>query len=230
MEALVRTQPARSLTEHAYEALRADILSCRLRPGLRLKIAELCERLGVSLGAVREALAKLTAEGLVIAEAQRGFRVAPVSSADLTDITRTRIDIESMCLARAIAVGGIEWEAGIVAAFHRLSRTPLLTPGPPPRVSGEFSSVHSDFHAALVAVCDSAWLLRIREMLYAQSEHYRRLSVPAAEQERNLDQEHRGLMQAVLAHDAKLAAELIRNHLETTAGLLKVFADIDGEG
>ena len=116
MEALVRTQPARSLTEHAYEALRADILSCRLRPGLRLKIAELCERLGVSLGAVREALAKLTAEGLVIAEAQRGFRVAPVSSADLTDITRTRIDIESMCLARAIAVGGIEWEAGIVAA------------------------------------------------------------------------------------------------------------------
>ena len=132
-----------------------------------------------------------------------------------------------MCLRRAIAIGDIEWETGIVAAFHRMSRTPLLAPGAAPRVSDGFSVAHGDFHAALVRACDSAWLLRIREMLYAQSERYRRLSVPAAERERNLDEEHRNLMQAVLARDAPRAAGLMQLHLQTTADLLKIYADVN---
>ena len=59
----------------AYEALRADLLACRVAPGSRLKIQELCLQHAVSLGAIREALSRLTSEGLVVAEPQRGFRV-----------------------------------------------------------------------------------------------------------------------------------------------------------
>ena len=54
-----------SLTEGAYQALRDDILSCRIRPGDKLKINELSLRLGVNLGAVRESLSRLSSEGLV---------------------------------------------------------------------------------------------------------------------------------------------------------------------
>ena len=61
-----------NLTQSAYELLRADILSCRLPPGSKLKIQELCTRYAVGLGAIREALSRLTSEGLVIAEPQRG--------------------------------------------------------------------------------------------------------------------------------------------------------------
>src|ERR1700731_5490431 len=93
-----RTMMARdavhNLTQRAYEGLRADLLACRIRPGSRLKIQELCDRCSVSLGAVREALSRLTSEGLVVSEPQRGFRAAPVSVADLQDLTMVRIEVE----------------------------------------------------------------------------------------------------------------------------------------
>src|SRR5580704_6681604 len=113
-----------NMTQGAYEGLRADLLACRILPGKKLKIQELCTRFSVSLGAIREALSRLTSEGLVVAEPQRGFRAAPISPEDLSDLTRVRIEIEALCLRRAIAQGDVDWEARLVAAFHRLSRTP----------------------------------------------------------------------------------------------------------
>ena len=98
---------SQSLTQGTFEVLRADVLASRLRPGERLKINQLCDRLGVSLSAVREALSRLTAEGLVIAEPQRGFRVAPISVDELCDLTRVRIEIEAMCLRSAVRGGDI---------------------------------------------------------------------------------------------------------------------------
>ena len=56
-----------------YGRVRADIIGCLLAPGLRLRIRDLCERYGVSLSPMREALNRLVAEGLVIADDHRGF-------------------------------------------------------------------------------------------------------------------------------------------------------------
>lgn len=212
--------PARSRTESVHATLRADVLACRLRPGERLRINDLASRLDVSPGAVREALSRLTAEGLVVAEAQRGFAVAPVSAEDLRDLTAVRIEIERHCLERALAVGGVDWEADLVAAFHRLSRTPERAQGDEARVSDDWAAAHGAFHLALVSACDSPWLLRLRALLYAQSERYRRLSVPAAPHARNLDAEHRGLMDAALARDRVAVLRLMAEHLSTTATLV----------
>ena len=213
-----------SLTQAAYERLRANLLACRLQPGARLKINELCQELSVSLSAVREALSRLTSEGLVVAEPQRGFRVAPISSEELRDLTGVRVHIEQLCLERAIAVGDVGWESRLVAAFHRLSRTPEREPEREPedlpRMSEVWSSAHAAFHAALVGGCDSPWLLRIRETLYAQSERYRRLSVPLAEIARDLNREHRDIMDAALAHDAGRAKAAMARHLELTTSVL----------
>ena len=222
------TMTAPSLTRAVYEQLRADILTCRLVPGERLKVAELCTKLGVSLGAVREALAGLAVEGLVAAEAQRGFKVSPVSVSDLEDLSQTRIEIESLCLRNSIANGGLQWEASLVAAMHRLTKTPERVPGDVLRLSDEWSAAHRDFHRALVAGCTSDWLLRLREMLYAQSERYRRLSVPAESKRRDLDAEHRALMEAALDRDANRATRLITEHLNLTTEVLKQFFDKSG--
>src|SRR5580698_7723981 len=112
------TTNAASLTQTAYERLRADLLSCKLKPDEQLKISQLCEQLGVSLGAVREALSRLTSEGLIISEPQRGFRAAPISAGDLEDLTLARVELETLCLRRAIAYGDLAWETGLVAAAH----------------------------------------------------------------------------------------------------------------
>jgi DNA-binding GntR family transcriptional regulator len=211
---------SQSLTQGAFEALRADVLASRLRPGERLKINQLCERLGVSLSAVREALSRLTAEGLVIAEPQRGFRVAPISADELGDLTRVRIEIEALCLRSAIRAGDINWETGIVASFHKLNGTPERAPGDPERLSDDWSLAHQAFHQSLVASCDSRWLLRLRAILYAQSERYRQLSVPLAETKRDVRGEHQEIVDATLARDAERAVVLLSNHFERTTSIL----------
>jgi len=130
---------------------------------------------------VREALSRLTSEGLVVAEPQRGFRVAPISAAELRDLTGVRAHIEGLCLDRAIAVGDVGWGAQLVAAFHCLSRTPERESDDRERMSEAWSVAHAAYHKTLVSACDSPWLLRLRETLYAQSERYRRLSVSSAD-------------------------------------------------
>lgn len=204
-----------NLTEYTYSNLRADILACRLRPGQQLKIHAICSRLRVSPGAVREALSRLTAEELVVSKAQKGFRVSPVRVDDLEDLTRTRIEIECMCLRRAIAAGGIEWETGLVAASHRLTRISS------PLDSDEWAHAHAQYHLALVDACDSSWLLRLRALLYAQSERYRRLSLSGARSERDVDAEHRALVDAALARDEAKACRLLADHLSLTAALVR---------
>ncbi len=208
----------RSLTERTYLRLRSEILSSRLKPGQKLRLRDLCDLTGVSLSVVREAATRLAAEGLLNAEAQRGYSVPSVDRKDLLDLTYARIEIECLCLQRAIDQGGVKWEAGLVAAFHRLQRTPAQSGDP--ETKEEWAKVHAAFHDCLVAGCDNHWLMRMRQMLFAQSERYRRLSVALQADRRDLDEEHRGLMEAVLDHDAAAATERLRAHLMLTTDIL----------
>jgi DNA-binding GntR family transcriptional regulator len=215
-----------NLTQAAYEQLRADIIACRIAPGSRLKIQDLCARQSVSLGAIREALSRLTSEGLVVAEPRRGFRAAPISASDLEDLTMVRIEVESLCLRRAIEIGDVDWEARLVAAFHRLSRTPERAPTDPGRSSEDWAEAHAAFHLALVDGCASPWLLRLHGQLYDQSERYRRLSVSVARQARKIGDEHQAIMDAALARDGERAVGLLSAHMrETTSILLDVRVD-----
>jgi DNA-binding GntR family transcriptional regulator len=222
--------PGSSLTHTAYEQLRTDLLAGRLQPGEKLKISDLCASLSVGLSAVREALSRLTSEGLVVAAPQRGFRVAPVSAKDLLDLTEARVEIEGLCLRQSIGNANLAWETGIVAAFHRLSRTPERVPEDPVRINEAWASAHAAYHQALVSACDNSWLLRVRDLLYAQSERYRRLSAPFSEEKRDTETEHRKIMDAVLARDADHAYELMASHFRLTTRLLlngRLFKTLD---
>jgi DNA-binding GntR family transcriptional regulator len=214
------TKANTTLANAAYDRLRADLLSCRLAPGEPIKINELSVTLGTNPIAIREALSKLTSEGLVTSEAQKGFRAAPISAGQLRDLTRVRIEIECLCLKSAIANGDIVWETGIVGALHGLLRTPMRAAGDPQRNSDDWAASHARFHEALVKGCDSPLLLGFRATLFAQSERYRRLSVPLAEFDRDLDGEHRDIANAAVARDSEKAAMFMTVHLQTTANIL----------
>lgn len=209
-----------SLTAEAFARIRAEILACRLSPGQKLVIADLCQQLGFSLGAVREALARLTSEGLVEAEPRKGFRVAPITEAELKDITDVRSKIESLCLENAIRNGDVKWEAGIVSTLFELSRTSLQAAEDPASVSEVWADTHRRFHEALVSACDSPWLLRLREILFVQSERYRRVSVPLDRAGRDLHGEHKEIADAAIARDAERAMAAMRDHLQKTTRIL----------
>lgn len=201
-----------SLTYSTYRHLRADILSGRLPPGEKLKIHELAERLQVSPGVVREALSRLTADNVVVATPQRGFRVTPINAEDVRDLTRARIEIEMVCLRRSLEKGDVSWEAHILAALHRL----VHTHPEPGSVDESWADVHGQFHKALVAACDSRWLLQVREQLFVQAERYRWINVRMSPETRDLGAEHREIAEAAIRRDLPRLCELMGHHLRLT--------------
>jgi len=217
---VAQTQRAKTLAEEVHQRIRADILAGRLLPGRRLKLALLCEEHGVSLSIVREALTRLAAEKLVRAQPQQGFAVVALSAAELRDLTFVRISIESVALRRSIELGGVEWEAGLLAAHHRLANTPVHTSEEPKRLSEAYTEAHALFHEALTAACGSPWLCDLQRSLYDNSELYRRLSYLLTPRRRNKGAEHRSLMDAALARDADRAVALLTEHYESTTRTL----------
>jgi DNA-binding GntR family transcriptional regulator len=213
-------KPSPTQSNAAYAALRDEILTCRLAPGAKIIISELALKFGFSPGAVREALSRLAAERMTVATAQKGYTVADVSVAELKDLTRTRVTIEQICLRSAIEHGDVEWEASMVAAYHRLHRLPLTPPGESARVNPAWAAAHGVFHSALASGCDSPWMLTLRASLYAQSERYRHLSVALAREQRQKDAEHRGILDACLARDADRADKLVAAHLTKTMHII----------
>ena len=209
-----------SQTRLVFEHLRTAIVGGRLLPGAKLNIAALAEEIEVSAGAVREGLAMLEAEALVVSEPARGYRVSPVSAVDLQDLVDARIEIEKLCVAEAIRHGDLAWEGAIVSAFHRLTRVAERDAQRPDHLNQEWAAVHADFHRALVSGCPNLWLLRLHDMLYQQSERYRQLSAPMAVVDRNVEAEHQGIVDAVLNRDIQAAQQRISVHLATTAKLL----------
>jgi len=69
---------------------------------------------------------RLVAEGLVVLEDHKGFRVAPVSQEEMLDIANTLLELEAIAIRQAIEKGDDRWEADIVARFHELSKRSLF--------------------------------------------------------------------------------------------------------
>lgn len=224
----------KSLTAQTYERLRTAIVTARYQPGEKLRIDSLRAEFAASSGAVREALSRLTAEGLVVAEPQRGFLVAPISRQDLTDLTEVRIDIEGTCLVHSIREGDLAWEGRVLSASHQLSGLNRAYLDPQSSDGRRWHALHEVFHDELASACDNAWWLRLRRQLYIQSERYRRLSGPFAETDRDIPAEHRAIAAATLDRDEAEARRLMGEHLRMTTDILLgskvLFADAGGTG
>ncbi len=211
--------PAKSLTQATYERLRRDVLSCALTPGSRVNVKELAELYEASGGAVREALSRLTSEDLVVSEPQKGFRIAPISLADLRDLTLARVEIEGMCLRQSIENGDVSWEARLVSAYHSLSKAPGPDSGDQ-YDSVEWNRAHSAFHETLFSACPNSWLSRLSKMMFEQNSRYRALSVAITAGNRDLAGEHKGLLEAALERNADIAVALIGLHIQQTSAVL----------
>jgi DNA-binding GntR family transcriptional regulator len=207
--------------ERIYGQLRADILAGRHLPGQRLRFAELCERYETSMGVLREGLLRLAEQGLVRGEAQQGFQVIALSVDDLMELTEARRELETLTLRHAIVNGDVEWESRLIAAHHRLTRTPQLDPDDPDRLSDQWVTAHAGFHASLLAGCRNERLKSITAGLRDSAELYRRWSVPLGhDPDRDIAAEHAAILEATLARDVARALECLAAHVDRTTHIL----------
>ncbi len=203
-----------------YKRLREDIINAVLEPGKKLRIRDICTHYATGLSPVREALSRLSSEGLVDQSAQRGFTVANFSVAELEELIRTRRWVDEQGLRESLRLGDQAWEENVVLSYYRLSRTPRYTEQGGAVRNPAWYEAHKNFHLALMDACGSQWLKRFSLTLFDAMERYRALSrTPGVARSNHLD-EHRAIMEAAVARDTELAVKLISDHFQRTGQLV----------
>jgi GntR family carbon starvation induced transcriptional regulator len=210
---------ARTLAEQVYAALKGDILSGFLPAGSPLLTKDLLDRYKCGVSPLREALARLVGEQFLEASSHRGVRVPLPSANDVDDVYRIRIALEREALALALVHGDDTWEAEIVAAAHRLERSPLPDIAKDRLLAiSEWEKRHRTFHTSLISAAPAPRLLRLIDQMVDQTERYRIIRLTASDYvalERDILAEHRKLMELVVARSIE-SLSLIAEHLDQT--------------
>jgi len=203
-----------------YDRLQADILTGKLEPGLKLRLKDLIEKYDTGNSPLREALNRLSANGMVVREENRGFRVSPAHTTELMELTRTRCWLEEIALRESIANGDSEWEERIVLAYHWLARAARSTDEEASHTSPEWEEHHREFHLALISACNSGILMDFCAELHQRSFRYRNLAEVVEYRDRHELEEHRELQDAVLNREADRAVEMLKKHYTVTSQIL----------
>jgi len=210
-----------TLVERAVSLIHSDILTGVLAPDAKLRIHELSRRYNTGPTPIREALSRLCLRGFVVASTNRGFRVRPISRADLEDIVGTRLIVEIEALRLSIARGGDEWEAAVLSSFGRLLKVADREEGNVyqkirPEGVTEFESAHKQFHSSLISACGLPRLIELHEMLYDQTYRYQYVAFQSAVRYPRLREVHVEMVEAAIARDVKTVSEHLTNHILST--------------
>lgn len=215
---ILTTTPSASL----YGRLKADIMRGVFRPNEKLLMSSLKERYDAGTGPMREVLAQLVAEHLVVAVNQKGYRVAAMSLEEMRDVYEARAHLEAMIVGMAIERGDDAWEALIVASAHTLSK--VVEVRTPEEMVDLWDARHKAFHNSIAIGCGSKSLLQARSYLLDQAERYRQIwlkrTVLSEEALHVKREEHSELVSAVLARDAQKASSITLNHLMTPVPII----------
>ncbi len=197
---------ATALLRHdVYEAIRSEILACRLAPGDDMREQELAARFEVSRQPVREALLRLEQERLVTVLPRQGYRVNAVSVSDARDLLRFRLALEPACVIEACRGGTGTALAGLDG--FRVFAADGDEDG--------FTTYNREFHTALTAAGGNRRMARVARELIEQSDRLTRVSLNSirGRDAARLVDEHRAIIDAVQERDGRTAARLVRNHI-----------------
>ena len=135
--------------------------------------------------------------------------------------------IECEALRQSIARGGDEWEAAVLGSFHRLSRAEERLAEDPVTSRGEWEIRNKSFHETLISACPSRWIRHFQQLLYRQSERYRRISLYNSDIPRDVHAEHAKLCEAAVGRDPERACAVLTEHIiRTLDGIRKLPRDV----
>jgi DNA-binding GntR family transcriptional regulator len=201
-----------TVAETTYRRIRSDIIFGRLAPGEKLKLDKLKGLYGASVSTLREILNRLASDGLVVAEGQRGFEVAPVSPEDLKEIAALRQLLECYAMELSFAAGDIDWEGRVVAAHHKLHQMEIRMIGGDRSATKEWKRYDWEFHQALISACGSRVLMDTHAAVFDKYLRYQMISLTFRGQ--IAADEHKQLLDAALARDVATAQAVLRKHVE----------------
>jgi DNA-binding GntR family transcriptional regulator len=209
---LTRTSDYDSVGEKTYRRIRADIVFGKLAPSAKLKLDRMREEYGASVSTLRELLNRLASEGLVVAEGQRGFEVAPVSAQNLRELAALRLLLETHALTQSFAAGDMDWEGRVVSAHHKLSATEKRQQAGDRADNETWKRYDFEFHHALISACGSDTLLEAHAPVF--DKYLRYLMIAGVYRGEITAREHQTLLDCALRRDAATAAGVLKVHIE----------------
>jgi GntR family transcriptional regulator, carbon starvation induced regulator len=212
-------QEGMSRSSVVYERLREDLLHGDLKAGDKLAVATLSERYAFGASPVREALSRLSSEGLVERIDQRGFRAAVVDFSEVPLLTQTRCELEGLALRQSIALRNVAWEERLVVIVHRLSKTPRSLSQTSYVRNPVWEELHGEFHASLIENCPSRWMRQFCKTMAEEAFRFRQVAASINYAKRDEHAEHVALFQASINGDADKAVALLNAHYQRTAHL-----------
>jgi DNA-binding GntR family transcriptional regulator len=211
-------QSGQTLSTSIAGTLRAAISNGELAPGSKLRLDELRVTFGVSLSPLREALSRLSAEGFVVMEDQRGYRVAPISEQNLDEVTKLRALVETFALRESIANGDDKWEGAVVASLYRLNKLEKVED---PADKRAWEAAHRELHSCLISACGMPLLLAFSSTLHDLNDRYRRLFLAARPFDKTVRREHTEISNAAIERNADVACRIMREHIERTGANIR---------
>lgn len=206
-------------SERAYAILREDIIEWRLEPGTVLGEVEQAERLGVSRTPLREALARLLADGLVAAQGGRGLVVTSVSVHDIAQLFELRQALEQ-ALARGASAGREQEVFEGLATEFRGAAALIQSPD-----SAEYYELVARFDSAMDAAANNPHLVNALRTLRPHLVRLRRISADNPERLEASAREHLLIVEAVAAGDGELAASATHVHLHQSLASILATAE-----
>jgi DNA-binding GntR family transcriptional regulator len=212
------TPPATGIftkNDYAYAELRTRILTGELEAGAVIPQARLAQELGVSTTPLREAIRRLTAEGMIHLEAHRDARVTEVSAAEARHLYEVRESVDPLAAALAAERRTDTDVALISRALERL--TPIRD-----ATKLEALMAHREFHRAVYRASGNPILTDILEKLWDKADRYRLIGLRAggdtADDSDRVAAEHQAIFDAVAAADSQAAAEAMCTHIQGSLG------------
>ncbi|MEO6943861.1 MAG: GntR family transcriptional regulator [Lacisediminihabitans sp.] len=196
-------------SDRAYTTLRDEIIDWELPPGSVLAEVEQSLRLGVSRTPLREALARLTADGLVATQAGRGLVVTDVSIANIRELFEVRRALEEQAARLAAERGRVDVFVAIEREF--LSAPNLISETDPGRHA--YYDLVRRFDEALDDAVANPYLVTAMRGLRTHLVRIRRHAKDDAARLRSAAAEHLMIVQAIIARDPELAAHATHVHL-----------------
>ncbi|MHA7277667.1 GntR family transcriptional regulator [Arthrobacter sp. HLT1-21] len=199
-------------SDRAYAALKADIIEWRLVPGTVLGEVEQSARLGVSRTPLREALARLGAEGLTTAQAGRGVVVTDISLEKMSQLFEVRLALD--CKAAELAAAHQDLPV-FTALAERFEAASDLIDGSDPDQRDYYALV-SELDAAVDAAANNQFLRQAQGQLRAQLVRIRRLAKDNTERLLASAAEHAQIARSIATGNADLAAAATKIHLHNS--------------
>jgi DNA-binding GntR family transcriptional regulator len=192
------------------DQLRDLIRDGAYEPGARLVERSLARELGTSHIPVREALARLTEEGLVVRLPRRGARVVELSPRSLEEISSMRVVLEQLVCERVLE----RWTPAAQSQLTRIARrmTAAAERGSPKTVC----ELDMRFHETLWRLADHELLLEVAGGLRGRIERFLRAAnaTLAPDELREHARGHAELVELLVAGDAATVAGAVRRHIE----------------